>query len=146
MKRELLCGLLAAASLSFPAGAVRAVPVQADGTVLKSGSYVEQGVTYVPLRYLLDALGGWTVSWDSREQEAVAVSGSIRLAADPAADSITVGGREYAGRVTVENGRTYVPLRLVTEALGGSAQWDPYLGGAGGVYYGTQQRDCRQGL
>ena len=130
MKRELLCGLLAAASLSFPAGAARAVPVQADGTVLKSGSYVEQGVTYVPLRYLLDALGGWTVSWDSAEQEAVAVSGSLRLAADPAADTITIGGREYAGRVTVENGRTYVPLRLVTEALGGSAEWDPYLGGA----------------
>ena len=130
MKRELLCGLLAAASLSFPAGAARAVPVQADGTVLKSGSYVEQCVTYVPLRYLLDALGGWTVSWDSREQEAVAVSGSIRLAADPAADSITVGGREYAGRVTVENGRTYVPLRLVCNLLGGSAVWDPYLGGA----------------
>ena len=32
MKRELLCGLLAAASLSFPAGAARTVPVQADGT------------------------------------------------------------------------------------------------------------------
>ena len=129
--RKLLCGLLAAASLSLPAQAARrTVPVQADGTVLKSGSYVEQGVTYVPLRYLLDALGGWTVSWDSQEQEAVAVSGSLRLAADPAANSITVGGKEYAGRVTVENGRTYVPLRLVSEALGGSAQWDPYLGGA----------------
>ena len=68
MKRQVLCGLLAAASLSLPVQAARAVPVQADGTVLKSGSYVEQGVTYVPLRYLLDALGGWTVSWDSREQ------------------------------------------------------------------------------
>ena len=130
MKREVLCGLLAAASMSLPAQAARAVPVQVDGGLLQSGSYVEQGVTYVPLRYLLDALGGWTVSWDSAEQEAVAVSGSLRLAADPAADTITIGGREYAGRVTVENGRTYVPLRLVTEALGGSAEWDPYLGGA----------------
>ena len=127
---KLLCGLLAAASLSLPARAARSVPVQADGTVLKSGSYLEQSVTYVPLRYLLDALGGWTVSWDSREQEAVAVSGSVQLAADPAENTVTVGGREYAGRVTVENGRTYVPLRLVMEALGGSAQWDPYLGGA----------------
>ena len=30
----------------------------------------------------------------------------------------------------MENGRTYVPLRLVTEALGGSAEWDHYLSGA----------------
>ena len=130
MKRELLCGLLAAASLSLPVQAARAVPVQVDGSVLKSGSYVEQGVTYVPLRYLLDAMGGWTVSWDSQAQEAIAVSGSARLAADPAEDTITIGGQEYAGRVTVENGRTYVPLRLVAEALGGGAAWDPYLGGA----------------
>ena len=126
MKREVLCGLLAAASLSLPAGAARAVPVQVDGGLLQSGSYVEQGVTYVPLRYLLDAMGGWTVSWDSQEQEAVAVSGSARLAADPAADTITISGREYAGRVIVENGRTYVPQRRVTEALGGGAEWDPY--------------------
>ena len=127
---KLLCGLLAAASLSLPAQAARAVPVQVDGGLLQSGSYVEQGVTYVPLRYLLDALGGWTISWDSQTQEALAVSGSARLAADPTADTITISGQEYAGRVTVENGRTYVPLRLVTEALGGSAEWDPYLGGA----------------
>lgn len=130
MKRQLLCGLLAAASLSLPARAARTVPVQVDGGLLRSGSYVERGVTYVPLRYLLDAMGGWTVSWDSREQEAVAVSGSARLAADPAADTVTINGRDYAGRVTVENGRTYVPLRLVTEALGSSAEWDSYLGGA----------------
>ena len=130
MKKELLCGLLAAASLSLPTQAARTVPVQVDGTMLRSGSYVEQGVTYVPLRYLLDALGSWSVSWDSREKGAVAVSGSMRLTADPAGNTVTLGGRKYAGRVTVENGRTYVPLRLVAEALGGSAEWDPYLGGA----------------
>ena len=128
--RTPLCGMLAAASLSLPAHAVRSVPVQVDGGLLRNGSYVEQGVTYVPLRYLLDAMGGWTVSWDSREQEAVAVSGSLRLAADPKENTITIGTQTYTGQVTVESGRTYVPLRLVTEALGGSAEWDPYLGGA----------------
>ena len=39
---KLLCGLLAAASLSLPAQAARAVPVQVDGGLLQSGSYVEQ--------------------------------------------------------------------------------------------------------
>lgn len=129
MKRT-LCGLLAAAALALPTQAARTVPVQVDGTRLAGTSYVEQGVTYVPLRYLLDALGGWTVSWDSAEQAAVAVSAHTRLTADPAADTVTVGGETLPGRVTVENGRTYVPLRLVAEALGGSAEWDPYLAGA----------------
>ena len=74
--KSTLCGLLAAASLTVPAMAARTVPVQVDGARLAGSSYLEQGVTYVPLRYLLDAFGGWNISWDSAEQEAVAVSGS----------------------------------------------------------------------
>ena len=130
MKKEALCGLLAAAALALPAQAARTVPVQVDGTRLAGSSYLENGVTYTPLRYLLDSMGGWTVSWDSEAQAAVAVSGSTRLAADPAEDTVTVNGRSYSGRVTVRNGRTYVPLRLVSEALGGSAEWDPWMSGA----------------
>lgn len=130
MKKEFLCGLLAAAALAVPTQAARTVPVQVDGQRLAGSSYLEQGVTYVPLRYLLDSLGGWKVSWDSAEQEAVAVSASARLTADPEEDTVTINGSVYGGRVTVENGRTYVPLRLVTEALGGSAEWDPYMAGA----------------
>ena len=125
-----LCGLLAAASLSLSANAVRIVPVQVDGDHLPGTAYLEEGVTYVPLRYLLDAFDGWTITWDSEAQEAIAVSGSARVAADPEEDRIVVNDAVLSGRVTVENGRTYVPLRLVTEALGGKAEWDPYLAGA----------------
>ena len=125
-----LCGLLAAVSLSLSANAVRIVPVQVDGDHLPGTAYLEEGVTYVPLRYLLDAFDGWTVTWDSEAQEAIAVSGSARVAADPEEDRIVVNDAVLSGRVTVENGRTYVPLRLVTEALGGKTEWDPYLAGA----------------
>jgi len=128
--KRCFCGLLAAVSLAMPTNAARTIPVQVDGELLAGSSYVEQGVTYVPLRYLLDHLGGWNVSWDNEEQEAVAVSASSRLSADPETNTVTVDDTDYPGRVTVENGRTYVPLRLMAEALGGSAQWDPWLGGA----------------
>ena len=128
--RKTLCSLMAAALLAQPAFAARNVQVQVDGTLLSARSYVENGVTYVPLRSLLDAFGGWDLEWDSMEQEAVAVSSSTRLTADPANSTVTLGDTTYDARVTVENGRTYVPLRLVTEALGGTAEWDPYLDGA----------------
>ena len=135
MKRKLLCGLLAALALS--AGTVRAAPsgrvaaVQVDGTMLRTGvSYLENGVTYVPLRGLLDAFGGWSVWWDSGEKTAEAASDSHRISADPAADTVTVDGRTYRGEVFVERGRTYVPLRTTVTALGGGVAWDPYLGGA----------------
>lgn len=128
--RKLLCGLMAAALLTAPASAARTVQVQVDGTLLTARSYVDNGVTYVPLRALLDAFGGWDLEWDSLEEEAVAVSASARLTADPAEGTVTLDDETFEARVTVENGRTYVPLRLVTEALGGSAEWDPYLDGA----------------
>lgn len=130
MKKEILCGLLAAAVLTVPVQGARTVPVQVDGTPLHSPSYLERGVTYTPLRQLLETIGGWEVSWDAQAGQAVAVSGSARLTADPADNRITVNGTPYSGQVTVQNGRTYVPLRLVSEALGGSADWDPWMSGA----------------
>ena len=74
MKRKLFCGLLAALTLfCIPAKASpgRVIPVQVDGTVLSQGvNYLEKGVTYVPLRGLLNTFGGWSVWWDSGEKVA----------------------------------------------------------------------------
>ena len=128
--RIVLTGLAAAVALTRSASAARPVQVQVDGNLLSVRAYVEQGITYVPLRSLLDAMGGWDVDWDAQEQEAVAVSAKARLTADPAEDVITLGENSIEARVTVEDGRTYVPLRKVVEALGGSVVWDPYLDGA----------------
>ena len=109
MKRTLAAALLTAAlaaSAAVPAAAAeRTVPVQVDGAELETVNYLENGVTYVPLRALLDAFGGWELHWDSAKRQAAASSGAMRLTADPAADSITVNGIPYAGRVTVRGGR-----------------------------------------
>ena len=130
MKKTLLCGLLAATLLTAPAKAARQVPVQVDGALLESRGTLEDGVTYVPLRTLLDHIGGWELEWDSLNKQAVATSGSQTLIADPNADTVALGGMEYGGSVYVENGRTFVPLRLTANILGGSAVWDPWLDGA----------------
>lgn len=127
---KLLCGLLAASSLSLTAQAARTVPVQVDGQPLDAVCYLEGGVTYVPLRTLLDTLGGWDVRWDSGQKAAVASSSASRLRADPAKGTVTVDGDSISGKVYVEKGKTYVPLRLTAELLGGSAEWDSHFQGA----------------
>ena len=44
----------------------RSVPVQVDADTLPVRGYVDSGVTYVPLRALLNGLdAGWRVWWDS---------------------------------------------------------------------------------
>lgn len=128
--RKVLCSLIVATLLAQPTFAARDIPVQIDGDLMTSRSYVENGVTYVPLRNLLDTFGGWDIMWDHQNGVAVAVSASNHLTADPDAGLITLNGTDFPARVTVEDGRTYVPLRKITEALGGKAEWDPYLGGA----------------
>ena len=126
MKRTTLCGLMAAFALTWAAlpgraSAARMVPVQVDGTVLPTVNYLTDGVTYVPLRSLMEAFGGWEVYWDSEKKVAVAQSSDLRLTANPAGDTITAGNRTYTGEVFIERGRTYVPVRLVADLCGGSA-------------------------
>ena len=129
MKRKLLCGLLAALTLTcatVKAAPSRVVPVQVDGTVLSQGvNYLQSGVTYVPLRGLLDAFGGWSVWWDSSRKVAAAASGSQSVTANPSRNTVTVNGRTYSGKVFVERGRTYIPLRTLATALGGSVEEQP---------------------
>ena len=127
MKRKLLCGLLAAAALCLPVQAARPAAVQVDGEPLETTAYVEEGTTYAPLRELLEALGDWNIWWDG--SAARAVSEDASLSADPRG-VLTINGRPYSCVVDVVNGRTYVPLRLTAEALGGSVQWDPWRSGA----------------
>lgn len=128
--RRGLLGLLAALALTVPAGAVRTVPVQVDGTVLEAVCHLEGGVTYVPLRALLDALGGWELAWDADLRAAVAVSGDSRLTASPAAGAVMLDGETRPGKVYIREGITYVPLRITVELLGGGVEWDTYLQGA----------------
>ena len=127
MKRTFFVGLLAAAALCLPVQAARPASLQVDGERLETPAYVEEGTTYAPLRELLEALGDWTVWWDG--SAARAVSGDASLTADPRG-VLTINGTRYPCLVDVVNGRTYVPLRLTAEALGGSVRWDPWLDGA----------------
>lgn len=128
MKRTFFVGLLAAASLCLPVRAARPAGLQVDGALLDAPAYVEEGVTYAPLRDLLEALGDWTVWWDGAAARAVSEDAS--LSADPDGNVLTVNGTPYPCVVDVVEGRTYVPLRLTAEALGASVQWDPWLEGA----------------
>ena len=130
MKRTLLCGLIAAVSLSCSAFAYRPqVPVQVDGTRITNG-YIENGSTYVSLRALLSAMGAWDIQWNNSTKEASAHSAARSLTASPNENRITVDGHSYSGTVTLRNGTVYIPLRMTAELLGSSVLWDPYLDGA----------------
>lgn len=128
MKQQ-LCALLTAAALTGTVQASRLVSVQLDGTALPDKGVLDSGVTYYPMRTLLDGLGGWSIQWDSHSATAVATDGTNTLVADPSANTLSYNQHTYDGTVYVENGTTYIPVRMAMNIQGGSAQWDGYYDG-----------------
>ena len=135
MKKQLLSVLAAlciTTSVLPSAAAARTVPVTVDGVTVIAEAHLENGVTSVPLRTLLDAIGGWNIYWDRSSRAAVAHNDSTTIIAKPGEYEITVDGdtRATTCAVYIENGRTYVPLRVLGNSLGWAVEWDRALGGA----------------
>jgi hypothetical protein len=85
---------------------------------------IEQGRTLVPLRAIFEALGA-DVKWDGSTQTVIAIKAGKEI-------KLIIGGQAYKNGqpVTLDvpakivDGRTMVPLRFVSEALGTSVRWE----------------------
>ncbi|MDH4619948.1 copper amine oxidase N-terminal domain-containing protein [Brevibacillus sp. AY1] len=83
----------------------------------------KQGRTQVPVRFVSEALGQ-KVDWDGSTQT-VTIGGKIKLRVNSSV--VEVGGGKTVHMDTVarlQNGRTFVPVRFVSEALGQKVEWD----------------------
>ena len=91
-----------------------------------------KGRTLVPIRAILENIGG-TVVWDDSTQQLTITANNkmIRLtigASNADIKELNAGGNLVSKTLdvapTVINGRTMVPLRFVSETLGGTVGWD----------------------
>lgn len=92
---------------------------------LDAAPYIENGTTYVPIRYVMDAFGG-QADWNNTAKKITATRGTTVL-------ELTVGKKEYIINGSTKkstvfpiimNNRTLVPLRLVSEQLGIQVNWE----------------------
>lgn len=103
------------------------IPVYLDGERLffDVPPLLEKGRTLVPLRGIFEALGA-DVYWDEALQQVRAAKGEREVLLTVGDTTAYVQGQpltlEVAPRVV--RGRTLVPLRLVSEALGAAVQWE----------------------
>ncbi|MDD2554041.1 MAG: stalk domain-containing protein [Desulfotomaculaceae bacterium] len=85
---------------------------------------IENNRTLVPMRAILEALD-LKVNWDEDTQTVTASNGDIEV-------ELVIGGRAYVNgaRVNLDvpakiiNGRTMVPVRFMSEAMGWNVGWD----------------------
>ncbi len=98
-----------------------------DGQVVNTDAapFIENGRTYVPVRYLGDALGAY-VEWKGETRTVVLTKGSVEVRLVIGSHTITVAGE---GRVMdvaplIREGRTFLPARYVAEAFGYQVGWN----------------------
>ncbi|HVK07009.1 MAG TPA: copper amine oxidase N-terminal domain-containing protein [Armatimonadaceae bacterium] len=79
----------------------------------------------VPIRFVTEALGA-QVDWDSRARTARIRRGDYDLRLRVGSTAHTLNGRPVTSysRPRVVSGRTMVPIRFISEQMGGTVDWD----------------------
>lgn len=103
------------------------VSVVIDGTRLSLDQppLLTNGRTLVPLRGVFEALGA-EVQWTAATRTVTAVKGNTTVSLRIGQSTAAINGQSVRldAPAVVASGRTMVPLRFVSEALGASVQWD----------------------
>ena len=96
------------------------------GTVtMDVAPYVKDNRTYVPMRYLAEALGAEVV-WDQTAQTVTLSKGDTIVIFTIGSTAYTVNSKSAVADVAPEiaSDRTMLPARYVAEALGSEIKWD----------------------
>jgi uncharacterized repeat protein (TIGR02543 family) len=104
--------------------------VNGTSKTLDSPPVIKNGRTLVPIRAIIEALGG-TVGWEGTARKATVTLGSVAIElwiGQSAARVNNISTRIDSTNLKVVpeiiNGRTMLPLRFVTENLGATVGWD----------------------
>jgi exopolysaccharide biosynthesis protein len=86
---------------------------------------VKNNTTYVPIRFVIDAFGG-SATWDAANRRITVLRGGKLLDLTVNKQEFILNGKRYSAEVApmVTEGRTLVPLRLVSEQLGLKVMWN----------------------
>lgn len=81
--------------------------------------------TMLPIRFIAEALGA-SVRWNERERKVLVVRDDIEIEIYIDSDKAVVNGEtvKLDSAAFIENGRTYLPLRFVSENLGAEVEWN----------------------
>ena len=101
--------------------------IEVDGERIENDvpPVVKNGRTFLPIRVVAENLGA-TVGWNSKTQAVTIEREGIFIEVPVGKQTVLVNGEpmKLEQAAFVEKGRTYLPLRFVSEALGEEVIWD----------------------
>jgi hypothetical protein len=122
--------VLAALAMSGATTAAQAATIQLNGQPLQTSvaPIQHRGRTLVPMRDIFEALGA-SVKWDAYTQGITATRATTTVKMQMGRPSAQLNGQTIRldQAPLMVNGRTMVPLRFVSEAMGAQVGWDNRL-------------------
>ncbi len=97
-----------------------------DKTIeLDQAPILEKGTTLVPVRFIIDAMGG-TVDWEGTTQKVTLYREGKRIELWIGNADLNVNGQIATSLLPprIQNQRTMVPLRVISEQMGWEVSWD----------------------
>ena len=96
---------------------------------MDAAPFIKDGRTLLPIRALIEALGG-SVQWNASTRTATVMLGSRTVALTIGSTTALVNGTPITLDVApmIVGGRTFLPLRAVAENLGLDLAWEPSPG------------------
>lgn len=132
-KSNIFCCIIAAAMVfAAPCASLAVNPenvkvvVNGSELVTDSPAVIRNGRTMVPFRAIFEALGAANVQWDNATQTVMATNGKMIIMLQIGSKDISVGGvvTTMDTPPMIINGRTMVPLSIVSKNMGASVDWD----------------------
>lgn len=99
--------------------------VNFSGLEMDQAAYINNGRTLVPFRFLGESLGA-DIAWDSTKNQASLKLVNTEVKVTIGSKTAYVNGRTYTLDVPaqIKGGRTFIPLRFVSEALGAEVEYE----------------------
>lgn len=124
----LICLLVAALAAPAAGAAEAELKVQINGQILTLDTppFIDNGRTLVPLRAIFEALGA-QIGWNGATRTVTGTRAAKKVVLTVDSDQAQVDGQavKLAVAARIRDGRTFVPLRFVAEALGATVDYDP---------------------
>jgi hypothetical protein len=97
-----------------------------EAKTLDVAPFTDNGRTMVPFRFIGEALGA-EVSWDASSKTVSYILGERTIKMPIGSNTIQLNGKAQSIDVPAKlvNGRTFVPVRMVSEMLGAKVDWNP---------------------
>lgn len=102
------------------------VSVNGKATSIDAAPEIINGRTFVPIRFIAESFGA-TVEWLPETQGITITLGDHTVGLQIGNSTAVIDGSiiSLPAAPYIKNGRTMVPLRVISEAFGGNVVWDP---------------------